>query len=77
MENYQTPFGAVSISQDEKGITSLAFVKNTDSKKLFPTFDLCKKYKLNPQGTKFQKQVWKALLNIKRVRLKHMPMLRK
>lgn len=66
MENYQTLFGAISISQDKKGITSLMFVKKTDSKKPLPTFDLYKKYKLNPQGTEFQKQVWKVLLKIKK-----------
>ena len=66
MENYQTPFGIVSISQNKEGIHSLMFVKNARSKKVLPTFDLYKKYKLNPQGTSFQKQVWKALLKIKK-----------
>lgn len=66
MENYQTPFGTVSLSQNEKGIHSLMFVKNARSKKALPAFDLYKKYKLNPQGTLFQKQVWKVLLKIKK-----------
>ncbi len=66
MENYQTPFGIVSISQNKGGIYSLMFVKNARSKKALPTFDLYKKYKLNPQGTLFQKQVWKVLLKIKK-----------
>lgn len=66
MKNYQTPFGIVSISQDEKGIHSLIFVKNARSKKALPTFDLYKKHKLNLQGTSFQKQVWKVLLKIKK-----------
>lgn len=63
---YKTHLGIISVTQNEKGITSLVFVKKTDSKKRLPTFDLYKKHKLNPQGTEFQKQVWRALLKIKK-----------
>ena len=59
-------YGLCSIKQDVKGITSIFFVKKTLVKKDLPVFDFTKKHKLNMQGTDFQKQVWKALLRIKK-----------
>lgn len=66
---YKTIFGIVSVVEDEKGITDIVFVKKDLSKKAtnpLPTFDFSEKHKLQPRGTDFQKQVWKALLKIKK-----------
>lgn len=66
---HKTIFGIVSVVEDKKGITDIVFVKKDLSKKAIstlPVFDFSEKHKLQPRGTDFQKQVWRALLKIKK-----------
>jgi methylated-DNA-[protein]-cysteine S-methyltransferase len=77
---YKSPIGSVKITGSEKGISSIKLMdedilaKSNISDFLGECIKQLDEYfrkertefqlKLNPQGTEFQKEVWKALLNI-------------
>lgn len=77
---YSSPIGIIEITGNEDGIASLYFVdiKKEDSSLLNPVLKEClyqldeyfkgirKEFgvKLNPQGSEFQKRVWKELLTV-------------
>jgi len=75
-----TPIGTLEIKGDENGLASVHFLDtdeentSTISETLQPTINQLQEYfegtrtefhiKLNPEGTSFQKKVWKQLQNI-------------
>lgn len=76
----KTPLGSTKIVGDKNGITSITVLDEetpisrdipeelkevTQQLQAYFTGDLAQfNFKINPQGTDFQKRVWKALLNI-------------
>lgn len=76
----QTPVGIAEIKADEKGVVSIALLDNEEAfsevipNSLKEVVDQLQEYfngerktfsfKMNPQGTEFQKKVWKGLLDI-------------
>lgn len=77
---YNTPLGTAEISGDSKGISAIRVLDTTipDTGIIPPTLQIAVKqlseyfqgmrrnfdFPLNPQGTEFQKKVWKLLLEI-------------
>jgi len=72
---HTSQFGTYIVTETEKGISEISYVtkvpkKMEISKREDIDFESPKKYKLDMVGTPFQKEVWKALMKIRKGKTK-------
>lgn len=63
---HDSPFGTYTFNETDKGISEISFTDKKANAKSAIDFANPKAYKVDVQGTPFQKKVWKALTKIKR-----------